>query len=96
MEHYEVRIEVCCQMSNCFVVGDMNIDQHKTSAIGILYSNYLKRNGCYRGIKEATRVTSTSESFFDHIVHNECRNVFEFGVIEINTTLRINKQLMSK
>ena len=73
-------------MSNCFLVGDLNIDLLETSAIGNKYLNSLKLNGCYRGIKEPTRVTPTSVSLLDHIVHNDCLNNLEFGVIKTNIT----------
>ena len=84
LEQFEVLLESCCQMSNCFLVGDMNIDLLETSAIGSKYLNSLKLNGCYQGIKEPTRVTPTSLP--DHIVHNDCPNNLEFAVIKTNIT----------
>ena len=84
LEHFEVLLEVFCQMSKCFLVVDMNIDPLGTYAIGNKYLNSLKLNGCYQGIKEPTRVTPTSKSLPDHIVHNDCLNNLEFGVIKSN------------
>ena len=86
LEQFEVLLESCCQMSNWFFVDDMNIDLLQTSAIGNKYSNSLKFNGCYQGKKEPTRVTLTSVSLLDHIVHNDCLNKLEFGVIKTNIT----------
>ena len=63
-----------------FYVGDMNIDLLETSAIGNEYFNSLILIGCYQGIKEPTRVTPTSETLVDHIVHKD----LEFGVMKIN------------
>ena len=62
MEHFEVLLEGCGQLSNCFLVGDMNIDLLETSAIGNMYLYSLKMNGCYQGCKEPTRVTPISKS----------------------------------
>ena len=73
-------------MSNCFLVGDNNIDPLETYAIGIKYLNSLKLNGRYQNIKEHSRVTPTSKSLLDHIVHNDCLNNLVFGVIKTNTT----------
>ena len=84
LEHFKVFRESCCQMSNCFRVGDMNIDLLETSAIGIRHLNSLKLNGCYQGRKEPTRVTPTSKSLFDHIVHYDCVSKLEFRVIKTN------------
>ena len=64
----------------------MKIDLLETSAIGSKSLKILKLNGCYYRIKEPTRVTPTSESLLDHIVHNDCLNSFEFGVIKTNIT----------
>ena len=36
LEHFEVLFEACCQMSLCFLLGDMNIDLLETYAIGNL------------------------------------------------------------
>ena len=58
-------------MGICFLVGDINIDLLQTSAIGNKYLNSFKVNGCYQGIKEPTRVTSTSGSLYDHIALND-------------------------
>ena len=69
-------------MRNCFLVGDMNIDLHETSAIGKRYLNSLKMNGCYQGKKEPTCPTPSSKSLLDHIVHNDCLINLEFGVIK--------------
>ena len=41
LEHSEVLRESCCEMSNCFLVNDMNIDLHESSAIGNKYLNSL-------------------------------------------------------
>ena len=46
----------------------------------------LELNGCYQGIQEPKRVTTTSDSFLDHRVHNDCLNNLEFGVIKTNIT----------
>ena len=73
-------------MSNCFLVGDMNIDLLETSAIGNKYLISLKLNGCYQGIIEPTCVTPTSVSLLDRIVHNDCLKNLEFGVIKTNIT----------
>ena len=73
-------------MSNCFLVSDMNINLLETSAIGSKYLNSLKVNGCYQGIKEPTRVTPTSKSLLDHIVHKDCLSNHEFGVVKTNIT----------
>ena len=54
LEHFEVPLESCCQMSNCFLVGDMIIDLLEASAIGKMYLNSLKVNGCYQGKKKRT------------------------------------------
>ena len=67
LEHFEVLLETCCHMSNCFLVGDINIDLLELSAIVKKYLNSLKLNGCYHGIEEPTRVTPTSKSLLDHI-----------------------------
>ena len=63
----------------------MNIDLFETSAID-KYLNSMKLNGCHQGIKELTRVTTTSKSLLDHIVHNDCLNNLEFDVIKTNIT----------
>ena len=73
-------------MSNCFLVGDMNIDLLETSVIGNKYFNSLKMNGCYQVKKKPTRVTPTSVSLLDHVVHKDCLNNLEFGVIKTNNT----------
>ena len=86
LEQFEVLLENWCQMSNCFLVGDMTIGLRETSAIGTKYLNSLKLNGCYQGIKEPTRVTLTSVSLLDQIVQNDCLNNLEFGVIKTNIT----------
>ena len=86
LEQFQVLLESCCQTSNCFLVGDMNIDLLETSAIGNKYLNSLKMNGCYQGIKVPTRVTPTSKSLFDQIVHNDCLSNLEFGVLKTNIT----------
>ena len=70
LEHFEIFLEGCCQLSNCFLVGDKNIDLLETSAIGNKYITSLKTNGFYQVEEEPTRVTPTSESHLDHIVHN--------------------------
>ena len=64
----------------------MNIDPLETYAIGNKFLNSLKLNGCYQDIKEPRRVTPTSKSLLDHIVHNDCRNNLVFGVIKTNVT----------
>ena len=64
----------------------MNINLLKIFAIGNEYLNSLKLKGCYQGIKEPTRVTPTSKSLLDHIVHNDCLSNLEFGVIKTKTT----------
>ena len=68
-------------MSSCYLVGDMNINLLGTSAIEIKYIDYLNLNGCYQGIKYPTRVTPTSETFLDNIVHHDCLTNLVFGVI---------------
>ena len=45
LKHFEILLEGCCQMTNCFLVGDMNIDLLKISAIGNKYSNSSELNG---------------------------------------------------
>ena len=84
MEHFEDRFEGCCQMSNCFLVGDMNIDLLEKSAIGDGYLTSLQVNGCYQGTKEPTRVTLTSLSLLDHKVNNNCLNNYDSDVIKTN------------
>ena len=64
----------------------MNIDLLGISAYAKKSLKSLILNGCYRGIKEHTRVTPTLESLLDHIVHNGCLNNLEFVVIETNIT----------
>ena len=64
----------------------MNIDLLGTSAIGYEYLNSLKLNGCCQGIKDPMLVTPTSKLLLDHIVHNDCLNNVEFGVIKTNFT----------
>ena len=64
----------------------MNIDLLETSAIGNEYLNSFKLHGCYQGIKEPTRVTPTSKSLLDHIVHKDCLRNLEYGVIKTNIT----------
>ena len=86
LEHFELLLESCCQLSYCFLVGDMIIDLLETSAIGNKYLYSLKMDECYQGIKEPMRVTPTSKSFLDHIVHNDCLSNLEFEVIKINFT----------
>ena len=73
-------------MSNCLLVGDVNIDLLETSAISNKHLNSLKMIRCYKGKKEPTRVTTTSKSPLDHIVRNDCLSNFEFGVIKTNFT----------
>ena len=75
-------------MSKCFVVGDKNTDLREMSAIGIKYSNSLKLKGCCQGIEESTRVTPTSESLLDHIVHKDCLRNLQFVDIKPNITER--------
>ena len=99
MEQIEVLLESCCQMSNCFPVGDMNTDLLETSAIGNKYLNSLKLNGPYQGIKKPTRVTPTSVSLLERMSNCILQNLnpfvlntpgqqclfFEMGIIKRNT-----------
>ena len=84
MDHFEVLLESWCQMSNCFLVSDMNVNLLELSAIGNRCLNSLKLNRRYQGKKEPTRVTTPSESLLVHIVHNDCLNKLEFDVIKTN------------
>ena len=80
-------------MSNCFPVGDVNIDLFETSVIGNKYLNSLKMDGCYQGIKHPSRVTPTSKSLLDHIVHNDCLAIL--NLVSSKPVLQIIMQLMS-
>ena len=62
LEHFQVRLEGC-QMSNCFLGGDMNIELLEVSAIGKKFLYSLKLNGCYQGMKNL-RVLHLTQSHF--------------------------------
>ena len=65
-----------------FFVDGLNINLFETCAIGNKYLNSLKFYGCYQSEKEPTRVTPTSKSLLDHIVHDDCQSNLEFEVIK--------------
>ena len=75
----ELMTKLCTFKCPTFILGDFNIDLKTDDRRVLQYLSIIKSNGFIQLVQSPTRITPTTSTLIDHIIHNSNWNVEAFN-----------------